>query len=457
MNKFVKQQWLIDGIDELGIRRYTNIQNYTIPKILKGENVIGISPTGTGKTYCFLFPILDNLDLNYDGPQVIIILPTRELARQIFSKVNFFKKFGSFKSKLIIGGKIDDSYIREQIVVSTPQKFLEATQNKKIDLGKIKTIIFDEADMLIDLGFKSLFKNIIESIPNHEKVQKLAFSATLHEMLSNQLSAYFKKTHIYDVSESIWTNQNKIKHFLIHFDQEDKMTVLKKLVDDLKPYFCIIFANKKSEVEEINLALKEMNKDVLMLHGDLEARARKNAYKNIGQNNAAFLVSTDLSSRGIDIEGVSHIISYNLPLEDLWFMHRVGRTGRNNMSGITYTFMTKEDEIKISRLKSKGIDWFNLKSTKNGFDKYDYEFRRKPLKKETEVDRQIRQVIVMASKQVKPGYKKKTKLAILDIKRKAKRSAIDKAVKKTLVKKYKIENAKRTKIKLERAEQNNDF
>lgn len=452
MNKFVKKEWIEKAIIDLGIKKYTKIQNYTIPKIIRGENCIGVSPTGTGKTYCFLIPIIENLEQNIHKVQAVVILPTRELARQIYSKFNFFRKYFDFNLKLIIGGKVNDHFNKEQIIISTPQKFLEASLSKKIDLSFVKTIVFDEVDMLIDANYSELFKNIFDLIPNIENIQKIAFSATLHEMLSNQLAIYFKNTPIYDISESIWKNNNKIKHHLIH-STESKEITLKAIVDQISPFFCIIFANKKTEVEEIYLFLKEAGVDIAMLHGGLESRLRKNIYKNIEQKTMRFLVSTDIASRGIDIEGVSHIISYNLPLEDLWFMHRVGRTGRNNQSGISYTLVSAGDELKISRLKNKGIEWNNFKLTKNGLERYDYQFRRKPVKKFTEVDKEIKFIISTAPKKVKPNYKKRTGLKIKEVKRKAKRKAIDKSVKENLIKGYKIANSKKTK---EKADNNED-
>ncbi|MGL5630217.1 MAG: DEAD/DEAH box helicase [Mycoplasmoidaceae bacterium] len=450
MSIFFLKDWLQEACKELKIFKYSKIQSLTIPEIIEGHSCIGVSATGTGKTYCFLLPILNNLNYELKQTQVIIILPTRELARQINSKLVYFKKFKNFSSKLIIGGTEQIKLNNENIIVSTPQKFLDKTLAKRLNLSNVRTIVFDEADMLIDVKSSDLFKAILELLPDYRKIQKIAFSATLHEMLANQLAIYFKNTKIIDASESIWKNKNKIKYNLIHIDNEiNKIEILKKVISEINPYFCIIFANRKTEVEKIYYELRNLGIDIMMLHGGLKSRERKNTYKNIENIKLRFLVSTDLASRGFDIQGVSHIISYNFPDEDLWFMHRMGRTARNNESGITYTLADKNDSLKISRLKKKGIDWVNFKYIGDKLVSYNFKYRKKPVKKNTQIDKDIKFIIATAPKKIKPGYRKKTKIKIAEVKRKAKRSAIEKSVKAVLIKKYKIENAKKTREKNE--------
>uniref|UniRef100_A0A8C5GRL0 ATP-dependent RNA helicase n=1 Tax=Gouania willdenowi TaxID=441366 RepID=A0A8C5GRL0_GOUWI len=295
------------GLKDLGIKKYTSIQNLMIPKILKNQSCIGISATGTGKTFCFLIPILEKLEPKQEI-QFIIILPTRELARQISSKFLFFRKYYNFSIKLLIGGKSESNFQKNQIIVSTPQKLIDFISKNKPSFKFLKLVVFDEADMLIDEKSSSIFENIFTLLPNRMNFQKIAFSATLHEMLSKQLT---------------------------------RMQALENLLLDFNPYFCIIFANKKSQVEAIHKFMKSKGLDVLMLHGDLESRKRKNVYKMIERKAARFLVSTDLASRGIDILGVSHVVSFNLPEEDL-----------NYQSGLTYTLVSKEDDLKISRLNN---------------------------------------------------------------------------------------------------------
>ncbi|MGL4647684.1 MAG: DEAD/DEAH box helicase family protein, partial [Mycoplasmoidaceae bacterium] len=210
-------EWINKTIKELNFKKFTDIQAKTIPLILKNQNVVGVSETGTGKTYCFLLPILNKIDFNNKEIQAIIIAPTRELARQLFSKFNDFKKHQPLlKTHLIIGGSEFEKTIEKviktkpQIIIATPEKLLELNKSK-IKFNEVKTIVFDEADMLIDLGFISIFNNIFDLLKDNKELQKIAFSATLHEMLLNQISIFFKNTKIINVSENIWTNK-KIVH-----------------------------------------------------------------------------------------------------------------------------------------------------------------------------------------------------------------------------------------------------
>ncbi len=445
--------WINKGVKEIPFVKFTDIQKKTIPSLLRNENVVGVSETGTGKTYCFLLPMLNKVDFNNEEIQGVVIAPTRELARQIFSKFNYFKKFNNeLKVQLVIGGeeieKIKEkiSKSKPQIIIATPQRFLELSKSK-IKFNNINTIVFDEADMLIDLGFISIFKNIFDLLGQNKNLQKIAFSATLHEMLSNQLSTYFKNSKIIDVSKNIWTN-DRINHTLIHTQiNSDLKESLNVLLENINPYFCIIFCNTIKESEIIYKFLLEKNKNVVLLHGKLESRKRKNTYKAIQSFKYQYLVATDLASRGLDIDGASHIISLDLPKEDLWYIHRSGRSGRSKYYGESYVFFDNKYLANISRLKNKGINWKNVKINNNKLVNFDYVIKEKPKRKLTEVDIKIQHVINTSSKKVKPGYKKKIKEDIKKIKQRAKRKKIDESVKKILVIKYKKENAEKTRIK----------
>ena len=451
MSKLFKNKWIYDVMDQLSFKKLTEIQKKTIPLIKSNKNVIGVDKTGTGKTYCFLLPIFDRIDYSINKLQSIIILPTRELAKQIYNKSQIFKKnCKNLTISLLVGGvdneqkMISLSKNSSHILIGTPKKIFEFFNNYKVDFNYLNSIVLDEADMLIDLGFFGLIDTIFKQIKNFENIQKIAFSATLHEMLSAQLSKYLKNVNIVDLSVNIWKHQ-KIEHNLIHF-QDQKIDVLKSLINVINPYFCIIFANHKKTVDEIYSFLYSENKSVLKLHGGLTSRERKNAFKEIQKNNLNFLVATDVASRGIDIEGVSHVISYDLPKEDIWYIHRSGRTGRFYNYGTSYVFFDKNNQHIIKRLQKKGINWINKKFYKNEFIDFDYVLKSKK-KKETIVDVEIKKIIQTANKKVKPNYKKKIELQIKEVKRKAKRQRIEELVNKERIKRYKIENAKKNKIK----------
>lgn len=452
MSKMFNNLWIKNVITDLNFKKWTEIQKKTIPIINSGKNLIGISETGTGKTYCFLIPIMDSCDFANKNIQSIIISPTRELAKQIYNKSIFFKKINSnININILIGGNDNDVRMHSiyknppHLLITTPQKFIDLINGYKINLSNVSKIVLDEADMLIDLGFFQLIDKIFNNFKNLESIQKIAFSATLHETLNIQLSKYFKNTSIVKVSDGIWKNK-KINHHVIHY-KEDKWEVFKKFIESINPYFCIIFCNKKVDVEKIYKLLYQENKNVLKLHGDLTSRERKNVYKEIQNNNLNYLVATDLASRGLDIDGASHVISWDMPKDDIWYIHRSGRTGRNKYHGDSYVFLDKSTNYQIIRLQKKGINWTNLKYNKGLFLNFDYNFKLKE-KKETEVDLQIRKIIQTSSKKIKPNYKKKIEWKIKEVKRKAKRNRIEELVNKERIKKYKIENAKKSREKI---------
>lgn len=448
INMKFSRKWINQALTELNIQKLNDIQEKTIPIILDQKNVICVSQTGSGKTFCLLLPILEKLDLDLNELQVIVLIPTRELARQIYSNVIFFKKFNSnLKVSLLIGGqdKKDNFHniIKNHILISTPQRFLDFLNKNTNNLSSLKVIAIDEADMMMDQNFSDLLINGFSKIKNIDNVQKLAFSATLHEKLSLQLSKFFKNTEIVVDKKDIWVNK-KIKHHIIHLDSFAKEFLLEKLVTSINPFFCVIFCNTKNEVEKIfTLVNSIFPNEVLKLHGDLPIRERKNTFKEIANFSVKFLVATDLASRGINVSGSSHIVSWNMPKEDIWYIHRSGRTGRGALNGDSYVFLEITSKPIIMRLQKKGIVWDSLKFSKDNFISFQYRLKPKTKRKMTEVDLEIQKIIREAPKKKKPNCKKKIALKISEVKRKAKRQRIEELVNKERIKKYKIENAKK--------------
>ena len=442
-------------IEQLNISELNNLQKEVIPIINKDKNIVLVSETGTGKTLCYLIPILEKIDLESTNLQCIIVVPTKELIRQITKILMEFKKNENKLSYLSIVNntskinfELENKLPKHQIIVCSPNKFNEITKFKNYTKS-LKFIVLDEADMTLDLGFFGLVNQAFSNIKNITDIKKIATSATLHESLSVQVTKFFKNSAIINHSQNIWSNKN-IKHFVIHYNQsEDKKKMLVNVIKKLNPYFGIIFCNTKKEVDQIYEYLYENKFKVLKLHGNLNNRERKNIFREIKENNFNLLVASDLASRGVDIEGASHIISFDLPKEDLWYVHRAGRSGRKFYKGNSYVFNDRNSIYQIQRLHRKGIEWNHLKYNKKDLIEYQYKLKPKP-KRETEVDRKIRDVINKSSKKVKPNYKKKIKLQIQEIKRQAKRKRIEELVNEQRLKKYKIESAKKTKLKKER-------
>ena len=358
--------------NELDIASLNEMQNKVIPEFIKNQNNILISKTGSGKTLCYVIPMLNLIDFDQDKIQAIIILPTKELVRQCSNIISSFRKYNNkikYKSIIKNHDSLSINNWNFQILICMPSFFEEFTKLNSSSKF-LKMIVIDEADMSLDLGFFPSINVGFNNIKKINDIKKIATSATLHETLSIQISKFFKNSNIMNFSPNIWTNEN-IKHYVVHFGANNKKAVLKELLKYLNPFFCIVFCNTKKEVDEIHDFLYESGFNVNKLHGGLDNRKRKNIYKEIKNLDYNILIATDLASRGIDIEGVSHVISYDLPKEDVWYIHRSGRSGRRHYKGESYVFNDDKSFYQISRLQRKGIIWKNIKFNKNKFEDFD--------------------------------------------------------------------------------------
>jgi len=443
IKQFKLKPEIIETIDDLKFKTLTEIQLKTIPPQLKNHNLIGVSATGSGKTLAFLIPAINKIEEN-QNVQLLIITPTRELARQIESQVNLFKKsIPWLKSQLLISG----DYIKQikniqhnkpQIIISTVTKLKDAIENKEIDFSNLKTLILDEADMLMDLGFFSQILNLMKEIDN-PNLQKTAWSATLHEMLAITLSKVFKDCQIIQIGKSIYEN-DKIKHQIIE-SRGTKIETLDGIIKQINPYLCLIFANRNIEVEQIYRHLKETRNDVTILHGKLESRERKINFKKIKNLEFKYVVVSDLGSRGLDIDGCSHVINYNLPKDSEWYVHRSGRAGRGKYDGESIVIYDPKDQAKLDSLQKKGInfEWLTLKNDKL----ISKAPRRQQRTFKYPVNPAIEKLKATKNKKVKPNYKKKQAREIARLKQKAKRNHIEQSMKEARIKKYKIDSIKK--------------
>lgn len=448
--KFIKQALS----EEFHIKDLNDLQKEAIPIINKDKNVVLVSQTGTGKTFCYLLPILENINFDSINLQAVIVVPTKELIRQITKNLAMFKKHNpklSFLSIINSGSmidfKVESKSPKHQIIVCSPSKFNEISRYSNYTKF-LQYIVLDEADMTLDLGFFGLVNQAFNNLKNISNIKKIATSATLHESLSIQISKFFKNSVIVNRSKNIWENPN-IKHFVIHYNKnEDKKKMLLNIIKKLNPFFGIVFCNTKKEVDEIYEYVYQNKIKVLKIHSGLDNRERKNIFREIKDDNINLLIASDLASRGVDIEGASHIISYDLPKEDLWYIHRAGRSGRKSYKGNSYVFNDANSIYQIERLSRKGIKWNHLKYFKNDLEPFQFKIKPKQ-KKVTEVDIQIREAINKASKKIKPNYKKKVRIQIKEIKRKAKRKRIEELVNIQRIKKYKKESTEK-RIRRER-------
>lgn len=439
------KKWINLGLEKMNITKPTEIQKDVWSKALKNENIIGIAPTGTGKTLAFLIPILQRLDFQL-GYQGLIICPTRELARQIYAKVNEFKPFNEqLKTALWIGGEDLNKQVNTvnngaQIIVCTPTRFLEVYKiQPTINLKNLKTVVLDEADMLLDLGFFKEIDQIFTLLQNVNDLQKMSFSATIHNLLSQQLAKYLDNAKVINLAASLY-NHEKIKNILVWTN--DKFHALSVIANQISPYLCIIFANTKKQADEIFEFLKAQDRSVINLHAGLQTRERKNNYKDIKNLKYQYVVASDLASRGLDIEGASHVISWSLPNDPEWYIHRAGRTGRQKYEGISYILYNEEEKPNVLKLIKKGLVFENYTIKNNQLVKTNRRVRNNQPKVSQAQEKEIKEFILKAKKDVKPGYKKKMQAGINKIKQKHKREHLEKVIKEKRIAGYKTQKKK---------------
>lgn len=442
INGIKLKPWIEETFNKQGFKKFTEIQEKTIPVLLRNKNVIGISTTGSGKTYAFLLPTLNKLVLDNDL-QAVIVVPTRELARQIYTNIIEFKKFEPLlKAQMLIGGNDYDKQInriqsfKPQILVTTVDRFLMALTNKQISPNRLQTVILDEADMLMDLGFAKQLQSIM-AIIDSVSLQKMAWSATLHDLLSIQLSKFFTDTKIITVGNSIYENTN-ITHNIIH--TKNKLDTLAIFLKQYQPYLCIIFCNNKKSINMLAKFLTEEKISVISLHADLDSRERKNVYKDIMSFKYQYIVASDLASRGIDIDGVSHIINWDLPENLEWYVHRAGRCGRGKYKGDSFIFFDGQQEDRLISLQNKKINFTHLSPRDGVLVEKKYALKKRTIKIDHDIYLEIRKIASKKTK-VKPGYKKKQKEEIRKLMQKSKRKYLEAKINRDRIKKYKQENS----------------
>ncbi len=421
-----------DYIDSFGFREFTTIQTKAIPLILKGRDVIGLSETGTGKTHAYLIPILNRINTSDNRTQAVILAPTRELARQIYENAREFSKFDENARIRLISSEMSKEKMGEtlknvpHVVIGTPGRMKDAFINEgTLRLDKADILVVDEADMTVEFGFI----NDVDAIAGHmkEKLQILAFSATMPQALKIFLEKYMHDPARVFVKNDA-TYYAKVTHKLVPARHKGYLDCLLRILPGFHPYICLIFANSREEADTVSASLREHGYTVLEIHGGLTQRERKSAMKRIQNLDAQYIVATDIAARGIDIPGVSHVVSLGFPKAIEYYIHRAGRTGRIKSDGVCYAIYEADDDASIRELMKRGIkfehtdyrqgEWKELKA---------YGVRRK--KPENAVSAEINKIAKKPVKQVKPGYKKKRAAAIEKVKRKHRREMIESNIK----------------------------
>ena len=409
---FQLQDYLLTAIADKGFKQPTEVQERLIPVIQAGRSVVGQSQTGTGKTHTFLLPIFNQLDLEQQNVQAVITAPSRELATQIYQAAKQLADFSSEEISIMnfVGGtdklrQVERLATKQpHIVIGTPGRILDLVTSGDLLIHTTQVMVVDEADMTLDLGFLAEVDQIAGRMPDN--LQMLVFSATIPEKLRPFLRKYMNNPLIEEIKPKTVISET-IDNWLISTKGKDVNQIIYQLLTIGHPYLAIVFANTKQRVDEISQYLKNQGLSVATIHGDILPRERKRVMKQIQNLDFQYVVATDLAARGIDIEGVSHVINAEIPDDLEFFIHRVGRTGRNQLPGTAITLYEPSDERKINEIEALGIT-FKPKEIKNDevVDSYDRNRRQKREKKRDELDTTLIGLVKKKKKKIKPGYKK---------------------------------------------------
>ena len=352
--KFSKQ--LLNAIEECGYDSPTPIQEKGIPAAQSGQDVIGIAQTGTGKTAAFLLPLFQKLKYAQGNvPRALIIAPAKELAIQINEVAQDLSKYTDLRIVCLYGGIGATDQIKQinngvDIIVATPGRLMDLYRRENLDLRQVKTLILDEADRLMDMGFMPQLRQLQEKMP--QKKQNLLFSATFHsvvERLSEEFLDFPKRIEIAPQS-SVVSNIEQLYIEVPNF--KTKVNVLEYLLEKAEFEKVIVFINSKSTATSLTKYLnRKTESEVRVLHSNKSQNARINAIKDFEENIVNVLVTTDVSSRGIDVKGVSHVINFELPFQYESYVHRIGRTGRADKSGVAISFCNQAEVMHLKKIE----------------------------------------------------------------------------------------------------------
>jgi ATP-dependent RNA helicase DeaD len=362
---------ILDGIQNAKYHEMTDIQTKIIPAVLANQDVIGQAPTGTGKTCAFVVPTLEQFNQSEHFVQTLVLCPTRELALQITSE---YKKIGQFirdlKVLAIYGGQKINQQLRllkeqPQIIIGTPGRLLDHLERKTINLTRVKTVVLDEVDEMLDMGFIRDIDKILHKTSGHH--QTILLSATIDKNIM-EISKKYQKDQVFFKTTVAEKDIPSITQHYIQTPEFKKIEVITKLIKDKQFYLTLIFTNTRRKAKELVRKLKDQGFKVDALHSDLKQTARERVMDSFRKGKLQILIATDIAARGIDVKGVDAVINYDVPKDMKYYVHRIGRTARAKAIGSAYTLIArdvhhhlrtieKETKESLNEHKMEGIDF----------------------------------------------------------------------------------------------------
>lgn len=407
---------ILKSLKNMGFKNPSPVQQVAIPPALEGKDIIVKSQTGTGKTAAYAIPILEKIELEEKLVQVLVLAPTRELAVQVSKEIDNLGKFKRIRSTAIYGGQPIDLQTRVlkqrvHIIVSTPGRILDHIGRGNIDLSKVNTVIIDEADQMFDMGFINDVEAIVDKTPNNRQI--MLFSATISEKVERITEKYMKNAVKISITPEEITGE-KIDEAYYMMDEKFKFSSLCRILCGEEVDSAIIFCETKANVGILSNKMRRKGFNVYELHGDLTQDERLDTINKFKQGEFNILVATDVAARGIDVDDVTHVINYDIPLYTDSYVHRIGRTARAGKSGKAITLVTPnqlrflesiqefighsipKNEVPKEEVTAESIKKFNLR-LKN--------IKRKKNEKKADISSEITTLYIKAGKKnkIRPG------------------------------------------------------
>ncbi|GBE36233.1 ATP-dependent RNA helicase RhlE [bacterium BMS3Bbin07] len=359
------------NLDLMGFKCPTNIQFKSIPSILKGEDVLAIAQTGTGKTAAFAIPIIDMIHREKSsrrslGIKCIVMVPTRELAMQIGEVFEKLARHTKVKPFALYGGVEQDQQVKKlqdgiDILIATPGRMFDLIKQGYIDLSRIRTLVLDEADHMLDIGFIEDIKYVKRKLTNRH--QTLFFSATINKEIKKLAFSQVRSSAIrIQIAPENPVSKN-VSHFVLFVEMDDKRFFLERFIKDNPESRIIVFVRTRVRAERVAKAMDRVQIETVTLHGDKKQDERSEVMKKFKEGSYRIMIATDISARGIDVPDVNYVINYDLPDKPENYVHRIGRTGRGINLGVAISFCSKEEKgllEDIQQLINKDIEVITL-------------------------------------------------------------------------------------------------
>ncbi|GAB1264241.1 DEAD/DEAH box helicase [Aurantivibrio infirmus] len=346
--------FLLKALQQVGYESPSPIQEATIPLLLANKDVVGMAQTGTGKTAAFALPILANLDIKQKNPQALVLCPTRELAIQVAEAFQTYASFiKGFHVLPVYGGQDMGGQLRglrrgAHVIVGTPGRLLDHLNRKSLDLSEIKTLVLDEADEMLRMGFIDDVETILQRTPDNRRVA--LFSATMPPVIRKVANKYLNKPEEIRIETSVTTNENIEQHYWL-VTGTNKLDALTRILEVETFDGMIIFVRTKTATVELADKLSARGFSASALNGDMNQNLRQRAVENLKRGKLDILIATDVAARGLDVERISHVLNYDIPYDEESYVHRIGRTGRAGRKGKAILFVAPRERRLLGSIE----------------------------------------------------------------------------------------------------------